>query len=64
MKILDLPVHMTDEQFKLLKDEFKDEPMIKVFLSSIVSKAITSKCEEFKKAQLVKEYQPSPSPRV
>lgn len=48
MKVLQLFAHFTDEQYRLLTKEHKDEIMIKIFLTTHLSKAIKNECERIK----------------
>lgn len=57
MKILDMPAHMTDEEYRVLLKGHKDEPMIKVFLSTAISKAIKEEVYRIRRTELVNEYQ-------
>lgn len=51
MKVLNLFIHFTDEQYRLLMKEHKDEVMLKTFLGAEVSKAIVKEVERIKEEE-------------
>lgn len=48
MKVLQLFVHFTDEQYSQLMKEHKDEVMLKTFLGSEISKSVAREVERIK----------------
>lgn len=48
MKVLNLFIHFTDEQYRLLMKEHKDEVMLKTFLGAEISKSVVKEVERIK----------------